>query len=157
MVGISARGSWRPPPSTVDEKEILQPLPSVEEIAVNHRDDVNSKVRNYLQKYCSELANMHDQNDAYLRAINFGIASRIGKRFLRQLQLNVQMRRKNRYAVSWFRQRLIRKVFNKYSQVVAKIIVEKHQNQNSEEKKTVQSGKFPGLFTHDEIKNPKME
>ena len=57
-------------------------------------------------------------------------------------------------AVSWFRQRLIRKVFNKYSHVVAKIIVEKHQNQNSEENKTVQSGKFPGLFTHDEIKNP---
>ena len=36
---------------------------------------------------------MHDQNDAYLRAISFGIASRVGKRFLQQLRL-MQVRQK---------------------------------------------------------------
>ena len=136
-------------------KEVLPALPSVEDVSLKHRDDVQIKVREHLQDYCVDLAEANAENDAYLRAIHFACVSRVGRKFLSGLKMNLIDKRKNRYAVSWYRKRLLRKVFKKYHRVITKIIADRHLKKKNIVKVRKGSADFPSLFSQDDVQNPK--
>ena len=113
------------------------------------------KVREHLQDYCVDLAEANAENDAYLRAIHFACVSRVGRKFLSGLKMNLIDKRKNRYAVSWYRKRLLRKVFKKYHRVITKIIADRHLKKKNIVKVRKGSADFPSLFSQDDVQNPK--